>query len=281
MLTTIDCLPCFLRQAVIALKQRPAPKEVQTKIMKEIIAIMQEADLQKPPAYTTTFIHREIRNGLGEDPFSHVKTSYNELAMGLYPELKEKIRRNSDPLRTAARVAIAGNVIDFGIFTTIDMEGSLNRSLEAKIAVDDFACFREFLGSAKSVLYLLDNAGEIAFDRLLIEEILLFNSNICAVVKGSPVLNDATIEDAQQIGLTDVCRIIDNGSDAVGTIFEWTSPEFQEEFNKSDLIVSKGQGNFETLTGTTKEAYFLFQSKCDVVSKELGLSPGSMLLKKS
>lgn len=94
-------------------------------------------------------------------------------------------------------------------------------------------------------------------------------------------LEGATREDAHQIGLTDVCRIVDNGSDAVGTVFEWTSPEFQEEFNKSDLVISKGQGNFETLTGTAKKTYFLFQSKCDVVSKELGLPPGSMLLKKS
>jgi uncharacterized protein with ATP-grasp and redox domains len=101
------------------------------------------------------------------------------------------------------------------------------------------------------------------------------------VVKGSPVLNDVTREDAVQVGLDRVCRVIDNGSDAIGTIIEWTSAEFQEAFGASDLVISKGQGNFETLTQAGKRTFFLFQSKCDLVSKELGLSPGSMLLKKS
>jgi hypothetical protein len=126
-----------------------------------------------------------------------------------------------------------------------------------------------------------DNAGEIVFDRILIETLISAGKKVTVVVKGSPVINDATLDDALESGLTGICEVVDNGSDAVGTISPWTSSVFQELFRNAELIVSKGQGNFETLTGIQKNIFFLFQSKCDVVSKELGLSNGSMLLKKS
>lgn len=279
MQTYIDCFPCFLRQTIIALRQVPVSQEIQLKTIKDVLSIMQEADISKPPAHTTTFIHRLIRDRLGRDPFKEIKYTYNNIAMGLYPGLKDRIKRSKDPLWTAARLAIAGNIIDFGIFTSIDIEKSVGQALEPRIAVDDYRRFRESVHTSDEILYLLDNSGEIVFDRLLIEELILSGKRVKAVVKGSPVLNDVTLEDALQINLTGLCEVIDNGSDAVGTVLEWTSPEFRQEVLKAGLIISKGQGNFETLTGTVEKTYFLFQSKCEVVSKELGLSPGSMLLK--
>ena len=153
--------------------------------------------------------------------------------------------------------------------------------MRSKIAVDDYDAFMEDLSSVREIIYLLDNAGEIVFDRLLIEELSLKGKQVKAVVKGSAVLNDVTHEDAFQVGLDTVCEVIDNGSDAIGTILPWTSSEFQKEFEKAELIISKGQGNFETLFGTAKRTYFLFQSKCDVVSRELGLPICSMLFRKS
>jgi len=283
MVTALECLPCFLKQTIIALRQyyglHDAGRELE--IMRGVLAIMQEADMSKPPAYTTTFIHRLIRDMLGEDPFKKIKYDYNNIALDLYPKLKDLVREGDDPLLKAARLAIAGNIIDFGIFTSIDIESSVKKSLEASIAVDDYADFRKAVYESENILYLLDNAGEIVFDRLLIEELASMGKRVTAVVKGSPVLNDVTNADAVQTDLSGVCDVMDNGSDAVGTIVEWTSPEFQDAFRSAELVISKGQGNFETLTGTEKKAFFLFQSKCDVVSKELGLSPGSMLLKKS
>ena len=281
MLTSIDCFPCFLKQTIIALRSSRSLHVDHAAIMKEVLSVMQEADTSKPPAFTTTFIHRIIRNGLGLDPFRELKAAYNEVALGLYPELKDKVKNSEDPVHTAARLAIAGNVIDFGIFTSIDVESSISRALEDHIAVDDYPSFREAVSGSHEILYLLDNSGEIVFDRLLIEELVEAGKMVKAVVKGSPVLNDATLTDALQTDLTKICEVIDNGSDAIGTILEWTSPEFRKQFNIAELVISKGQGNFETLPGTDKKTFFLFQSKCDVVSKELGLSPGSMLLKKS
>jgi len=281
MKTRIDCLPCFLRQTVIALRQYGGDEKTHQKVFRDVLAIMQDTDMSKPPAYTTTFIHRTIREGIDRDPFEKIKKEFNAIALSLYPGLRDRVKASPDPLWTASRLAIAGNIIDFGIFTSIDIEKSIEQSLRAKIAVDDYTSFREDLMATDEILYLLDNAGEIVFDKLMIEELREAGKHVTAVVKGSAVLNDVTRDDAVQVGLDAVCEIIDNGSDAIGTILPWTSPVFRERFEKADLIISKGQGNFETLFATEKRTYFLFQSKCDVVSQELGLSPCSMLFKKS
>jgi uncharacterized protein with ATP-grasp and redox domains len=277
----LDCFPCFLRQSIISLRLGTKDEALQKRILKNILPEIQNADLSRPPAYATTFIHRKIRHLLGRDPFKEIKSEYNKVALGLYPSLKIIVEKSPDPLWTGARLAIAGNVIDFGIFTSIDIEGAINRALNNPLAVNDYNTFKDVVSKVNRILYLVDNAGEIVFDRLLIEALVSAGKNMTVAVKGSPVINDATAEDALETGLSEVCEIIDNGSDAVGTILKWTSSPFQEAFRESQLVISKGQGNFETLTRSEKKIFFLFQSKCDVVSKELGLSTGSMLLKKS
>ena len=281
MKTVMDCLPCFLKQTVIALTQYGCDEKTRQAVFRDVLSIMQDTDMNQPPAYTTTLIHRAIRKGIAGDPFEKVKREYNGIALSLYPKLREKIKNSADPLKTASRLAIAGNIIDFGIFTDIDIEKSVEQSLRSEIAVDDYGAFMQDLSSVREILYLLDNAGEIVFDRLLIEELRLRGKQVKAVVKGSAVLNDVTREDAVQVGLDTLCEVIDNGSDAIGTILPWTSSEFQNEFERAELIISKGQGNFETLFGTAKRTYFLFQSKCDVVSRELELPVCSMLFRRS
>lgn len=277
----LDCFPCFLKQSIIALRLGTKDETLQKTILKSVLDDIQESDTSKPPAYTTTFIHRKIRQMLGTDPFKEIKLEYNQIALKLYPTLKLTIEKSHDPLWTATRLAIAGNVIDFGLFTSVDIEGTMRRALQNPLGIDDYTAFKNMLSGTDEVLYLTDNSGEIVFDRLLIETMISLNKKVKAVVKGSPIINDSTMEDALETGLTAVCEVVDNGSDAVGTILIWTSSRFQETFKNAQLVVSKGQGNFETLTGSEKKIFSLFQSKCDVVSKELGLSTGSMLLKKS
>jgi uncharacterized protein with ATP-grasp and redox domains len=281
MRTHIDCLPCFLKQTVIALKQYAGSEESHRDVFRDVLGVMVDTDMSKPPAYTTTFIHRAIRNRLGCDPFLKIKREFNAVALHLYPDLKEIVMNSDNPVWTASRLAIAGNIIDFGIFTSVDIEKSVRQSLRAEIAVDDYREFRRDLDSVDHILYLLDNAGEIVFDKLLIEALMAEDKKVTAVVKGSPVLNDVTREDAVQTGLDKLCNVIDNGSDCIGTILPWTDSGFQEVFEQAKLVISKGQGNFETLQKTKTRTYFLFQSKCDVVSKVLGLSPCSMLFKRS
>jgi uncharacterized protein with ATP-grasp and redox domains len=277
----LDCFPCFLRQSIIALRIGTKDELLRERILKSVLPEIQIADISRPPAYATTFIHRKIRHMLGKDPFEELKSEYNKIALGLYPSLKTMVGKSQDPLWTATRLAIAGNVIDFGILTSVDIEGATDKALNNPLAVDDFEIFKKAISNADTIVYLADNAGEIVFDRLLIETLISFGKNVTVVVKGGPVINDSTLKDALESGLTRICQVIDNGSDAVGTIVAWTSSTFQDTFNNAQLVISKGQGNFETLIGIQKNIFFLFQSKCNVVSKELGLSRGSMLLKKS
>lgn len=277
----LDCYPCFLKQTIIALRFGTKDDARREHILKCILNGIGKIDTSKTPAHATTFLHREIRNLLGEDPFKGIKAEYNQIALRLYPLLKKQVETNPEPLWTASRLAIAGNVIDFGIFTSVDIEGTVERALTGNITADDYPSFKNEISRTDNILYLLDNAGEIVFDRVLIETLISLGKKVTAVVKGSAVINDSTIQDAIETQLTDVCEVIDNGSDAVGTILEWTSEDFQDTFKNATLIVSKGQGNFETLLDSKKRIFFLFQSKCDVISKELGLSKGSMLLKKS
>lgn len=281
MQTHPDCFPCFIRQTIIALRQVTDDPAVQERIIKDILPIMAEADMTKAPAYTTTFIHRMIRERLGQDPFKRTKHTFNDIALGLLPSLREQVQQSHDPLWTAARLAIAGNVIDFGIYSSIDIDSSVSRALEPGIGVDDFGSFRDALSDVTTVLYLLDNSGEIVFDMLLIRELTALGKQVTAVVKGSPVLNDVTMDDARQTGIGELCEVVDNGCDGIGTILDWTSPSFQELYRKADLVLSKGQGNFETLPANGKKTFFLFQAKCEVVARNLGLPPGSMLLQRS
>ncbi len=274
-----DCFPCFLRQTVTTLGFSGIDSDRKIRIIQEVLDVIKTSDTSRPPAYATTFIYRKIREFIGEDPYREIKYKYNEKVMSIYPELRKRVFGSKDLLWTASRMAIAGNIIDFGIFKSIDIDSAIQRAMNDDIEVDDYNEFKKGIEKNSHILYLLDNSGEIVFDMLLIEVLKDMNKDVTAVVKGVAVINDATMDDIEQIGLKNICRVIDNGSDAVGTIIQWCSDEFKSEFNSASLIISKGQGNFETVVGNNKNVFFLFQAKCNVVANELGVKNGAMLLK--
>lgn len=274
-----DCFPCFLRQANLALSAAGAETSLWRKVLKAVLTDMAEADFDKTPAHTSTRMHRRIRRMLGRDPFAALKLKYNNMALALLPSMKDTVRASADPLMTAARMAIAGNIIDFGIFRSVDIEGTVRRALTETFATDHGGHFTEALNDCAEVLYLLDNTGEIVFDMLLIEEIQRLGRTVTAVVRGGPILNDCTTEDARHVGLNSICHVIDNGSDFVGTVLEEAHEDFLQRFHRPNaLIISKGQGNFETLLNLPQNIFYLFQAKCDVVAGAMGIEKGSMLL---
>ena len=188
---------------------------------------------------------------------------------------------SKDPLETAVRLAIAGNIIDCGangnlaeIAITEGIEHALTDALKGPLAELDMA-----LNQADEILYLADNAGEIFFDRLLIE--LMPLEKVTVAVRGSPIINDATITDAEEAGLTDLVTVIDNGSDGPGTILEDCSEDFRARFDQADLIVAKGQGNYETLSDADKDIFFVLKAKCPVIAKHLGCDVGSLVLRRT
>jgi uncharacterized protein with ATP-grasp and redox domains len=274
----LDCFPCFLKQVVISLNQVALDASSRTRILKETLHVIQNADTSSTPAHVTTLIHRKVRQLLGCDPFREVKATYNRRALALYPQLTRLVRESSDPLWSASRLAIAGNAIDFGITDDVDMEASIDHSFCGEPHQGNFSHFRHAVMQQDDILYLLDNAGEIVLDKLLIELLVDMGKRVTAVVKGSPVINDATEKDALSIGLDEICDIRDNGSDGVGTILEMCHANFRDLFFQMPLIISKGQANFETLMTVDRDIFFLFQSKCNVVSDFLKVQKGTWLL---
>jgi hypothetical protein len=203
------------------------------------------------------------------------------MAMELYPRLKDRIRGSMNPLETAVRLAIAGNVIDFGIYSSLgeaDVVDAIDSALVDGWDADCLEALAQAVNDAREILYLGDNAGEIVFDRLLIEE--LPRGKVTFAVKGSPVINDATMEDAERVGLSSLVEVIDNGSDAPGTIVEDCSAEFRGRFERSDLIIAKGQGNYESLSGVDKDVFFILKAKCPVIARDLGCDIGQMILRR-
>ena len=274
-----DCFPCFLKQTNLALSAASADEGVWREVLKAVLKDIEAAEFDEPPSHASTRMHRRIRAMLGRDPFAQIKRKYNDEAMALLPSLKERVRASRDPLNTATRLAIAGNIIDFGIFSNVDIEGTIERALNEPLGIDHYEQFAAALAEADRVLYLLDNSGEIVFDMLLIAELQKLGKEVTAVVRGGPVLNDATMQDARHVGLDSLCQVMDSGSDAVGTVLKDVSEELRSLFAESGtLVISKGQGNFETLLHEQRDIYYLFQAKCNVVADALGLDKGQMLL---
>jgi uncharacterized protein with ATP-grasp and redox domains len=278
----LDCFPCFLRQTLDAIRFATADEKVHGEAVRQVLELMRRTDAYRTPPAIGQEIHRVIRRVTGNpDPYRQRKDESNTLAMRLYPELKDRIRGSGNPLETAVRVAISGNVIDFGLYSSLgaaDMTEAIDRALAADW---DAGCLEEFaqaVNDARNILYLGDNAGEIVFDRLLIEE--LPHEKVTFAVKGSPVLNDATREDAHTVGLTRLVQVVGNGSDAPGTILEACSAGFRECFEQSDLIIAKGQGNYECLNEVDKDMFFILMAKCPVIAADLGCDMGQMILRR-
>lgn len=213
------------------------------------------------------------------DPYQKEKKQSNDLVIGMYPELKDIIFQSGNYFDTALRLSIAGNIIDFGINNTFDLHSTIDKVLNSEFAIDDSLQLKQSLSEAKTVLYLADNCGEMVFDKLFIETIM--HPNLIYAVRGEPVINDVTLEDAKYVGMELVADVISNGYDAPSTLLDHCSSEFLEVFNRADVIISKGQGNLEGLLGnTTKDIYFLLMVKCEVIADVLGVKKGDFVVKK-
>jgi hypothetical protein len=249
---------------------------VHAKILNEVLQWACGVDLQQPAPVIGQRIHRRLRQIVGvDDPYRPAKDHQNRMALAMLPDLRNRIESAADPLDMAMRVAIAGNVIDLGVPGSVTEE-SIRISIEKCLSeplVGDPARFWAAARAAKKILYITDNAGEIVFDRLLIEK--LGPSRVTAAVRGGPAINDATMADAITAGLSEITEVIDNGSDAPGTLLSECGPEFCRRFSAADLIISKGQGNFETLSDEPGNIFFLFKAKCKVISEHAQVELGS------
>jgi len=282
MKTFFDCISCFIRQSLDSVRLVTDDESLHERLLREVLRTLGEMDLRQSPPAMAQRIHRLIRELTGEsDPYRAIKDRFNRLALDIYPELRDHVERSADPLETAIRLVIAGNVIDMGVnnqLTDEQVHDAIGHALEAPFDAKP-AAFSEAISDAKDILYLADNAGEIVFDRLLIEQLPL--EKVTVVVKGSPIINDATMEDAEAAGITRMVEVIDNGSDAPGTIIDDCSEAFRRRFDGADLVIAKGQGNYETLSDVSKDIFFILKAKCPVIARDLGCEVGSLVLRRS
>lgn len=188
------------------------------------------------------------------DPYKEIKKKYNRMMLDMYSKFEDMVESAKDPFDMAMRLAVAGNVIDFGPQDQLDVMDTINRVVHSKIEIDDSKLLKNDLKSANMILYIGDNCGEIVLDKLFLETINL--PNMYFAVRGGPVLNDVTTEDAMMVGIDKIAKIITTGDDAPGAVFDSTSDEFQQIFTNSDVIISKGQGNLEGLIDVNQNIYF-------------------------
>jgi len=277
--TSLDCLPCLFRQTLDAVRRVSDDPALYERVVREVAGWVCTADLRLPPPVMAQRMHRFLREVTGiADPYANAKTRDNALALSLLPELREQLAVSPDPLLLAVRLAIAGNLIDLGSKHDLCEEEilrSIRQVLEEPFS-GDVETFRQAAENAEDILYLADNAGEIVLDRLLVEA--LGPARVTVAVRGAPVINDATIDDARAAGMHEIVRVISNGSDAPGTVLEECDAGFRERFAQADLVISKGQGNFETLSAAPRDICFLLKVKCPVVASNVGLPLGTQAL---
>jgi uncharacterized protein with ATP-grasp and redox domains len=279
MKTYLDCYPCFFRQIINTSQMMNLDER---KIRELLIAFGQTLSHIQAGA-TPPEIGREAYRLISEktgipDLYAEKKKKCTQRALALYPRLKEQIVSSSDRLAMAIRMAIAGNVIDFGANADFDLDKDLDVLLSKELAIDHYQAFCTALQKAQKILYLADNAGETVFDRLLIEEL---GKPVVYAVRENPIINDAILQDALDAGIDKVAKIVSSGTDAPGTILNRCSESFLDIYRSADLIISKGQGNYEGLTDETQPVFFLLKAKCAVIALDIGVKQGSLILMKA
>ncbi len=283
MKTYLDCIPCFFRQALEQGRLFTENKFIHKEIMDDVASLVPGFSLELTPPEMARKMQKLFGKRFAElDLYKRVKDQSNRRAMKLYARLKEKIAQSKDRLLTAIEFAIAGNVIDYAAKNTLDIESEIQKLFKdnftaGRKSVFDYKGFKKVLKSAKTVLYLADNAGEIVFDRVFIEEFCDHRKVIFAV-RDKPAINDALKEDAVFCGIDKTAQVISSGVDAPGTILKYCSDEFLKIFRRADIVISKGQGNFEALSQEKRSIFFLFMVKCPVIAKETGCKMGDIVL---
>lgn len=274
-----DCIPCIIAHVLKAAQNVTPDDWLARKVILESMDLLKTAEFDRTPAEIAYDCLHLTAKTLGiSDPFKEEKKQANEAALAVISDARRiALESKDDPLLALLRFAAAGNLLDTGILSTATPEDVILLTSRMDFEVNNYSAFKKDLKSSRSVLYILDNAGEIVFDKLVVESLVQAGKKVTAVVRKSPVLNDALREDAQLTEMDSLCQIMDTGVDSLGVILSLSSAQFRGAFEDADMVISKGQANFETLEGTRKNIYFLMSVKCDVVANHLGVSKGGLV----
>lgn len=257
---------------------------IHRRVLDSVSNLIPNLALDATPPEIAQKVYRIVYDITGNhDPYKEAKRCANKSAMSLFAYMKDIVNHSIDTLEAACKLAIAGNAIDLGAQAEYgNIRSIIEHSVGSQLDQEQYRKFKEWVSQASLILYLADNAGEIVFDRILIEQLLqIKKSKIVFVVREKPIINDATLDDALQVGLDKFATIISNGSNAPATILSQCSPEMLSYYQAADLIISKGQGNYESLSGRPENIFFLLKVKCPVITRDSGYELESLVLTSS
>jgi uncharacterized protein with ATP-grasp and redox domains len=280
-----ECFPCSINQALRTVKMAGLGEAIEEKAVLAAERVLVGTDHAVPPAVVATAAIRAVE-GLypGIDPFLEMKVSTTSEALALYERIRPGVMADlermtpAERVRLCAKLAAVGNIIDFGVGLEFDLEQTLAETLAVDLAIDDSGSLYEALAASGSLLVVSDNAGEVVFDRFLMDLAGKLGKHVYLSVKSGPILNDATREDAQRAGIGDPVLVIETGSSSLGVVFEECSPEFLDVFGNAGVVLSKGQANYETLDEVQRPVFFILRAKCPIVARELGVPAGASVL---
>jgi uncharacterized protein with ATP-grasp and redox domains len=276
----LDCIPCIINNYNSLIQTSNLSDEIKEKNLRQFLAFLAKTDYQQSPPVLGREIHRMIRQMLSnKDPYSEIKAKYNRMILNMYSKFENMIKKSDDPFITALKLAIAGNVIDFGCQHQLDIMDTVQKILNSEIKNNHLTKLKTDLKNAEQVLYIGDNCGEIVFDKLFIQTIN--HPNIYFGVRGGVVINDITKADAEMVGIGEYARIITTGDDSPGAVWETCSDEFKTIFKQSDVVIAKGQGNLEGLIDVKHNIYFLFVVKCNLIASRVRANIGEFIIRNS
>ncbi len=276
-----ECPACVLRRAVFE-ANLVSPSKAMDAVKGALEVLCEKFDETKPSIKVWTAVHRKVYEILGtDDPYRELKRKSNDIAMELFPRVWEYYQKSEDKLRAAELIAIAGNILDFGVSikNPEDFRRKLEEILQEGLHYDDTELLQKYLRG--HVVYITDNCGEIVFDKVLLREIRKYVDRITLLVRGKPILSDATLEDAYYVGLHhEVDEIKTTGIFAVGVDIDLVPEEIRTLLYSADLIIAKGMGNYESLSETDlRPIAYLLRTKCEPVARDMGLKKDMNVVK--
>jgi len=267
----LDCVPCAMRQALEASRMATDDEEKQKEVLKKVSSKLGEVDWDGNPLNISHMAVRTVGEVTGiKDPYKDLKDEFNEKAMDMYPDLEKLVFDSDNRLKTATKLSILGNVIDFGPDREFVLKEVVEEKLEDDFEIDFFDQFERELENAEDIIYLSDNTGEIVFDKFLLNEI--GNKDIEFFVKGHPILNDAMREDAEFVGIDERAKISDIGE------LDNVSKEMKNRLKEADLVISKGQANYEAFSEVDANIFFLLMVKCPLIGEDIGAKEGDLIV---
>ena len=278
------CVECIINQSKRVADAINADEKLTQEIVQAVENMAPGFSFEQSPPEVAAAVYEKMAKIAGKsDLYDEVKKLSTEKAQSFIPHLEKQIGLSKTPLLTATKVAVAGNVIDLAAEFAFDLNEELDKIFHTSFTVNDFEILEEKLSKASTLLYIADNAGEHIFDLIYVKTILsLFPKlKITYMTRGNAIINDVTYEEAQEAGFSEICDLVSSGVNTPGFVYDRANETSQKLFDCSDLIITKGMGNYECLSDVEREnLFFLLKVKCNVVAKSIGKEVGDIICKR-